>query len=395
MPKRILIFSLAYYPKMVGGAEVAIKEITDRIPESDIVFDMVTLRFDSSLPEFERIGNVNVHRIGYAKKKPKPEELVRFPMYLVKIWYPIGAFLKAKELHKKHHYNVVWSMMSYMGFPALFLKTAYPNLKFLLTLQEGDSLGHVTKRFRIRVVSFLYKAIFKKADFIQAISNYLALFARKMGYGKTIEVIPNGVDIKHFEEVNKEHVEMLKQELGKRENHVFIITTSRFVKKNGIADIIGSLVHLPENMILLIAGAGPLGKELKETAKQLKIENRVKFLGHIPHEVLPYYLHASDIFIRPSLSEGMGNSFIEAMATGTPVIATRVGGIVDFLKDGETGLFCEVGNPANIAQKVLKLVKDAAAREAMVENAKKMVDEKYDWNLIAKNMREKVFAKVV
>ncbi|MCG2695311.1 hypothetical protein L6261_04530, partial [Candidatus Parcubacteria bacterium] len=65
--KKILIFSTVYYP-FVGGAEVAIKEITDRI--GDIEFDMVTLRFDKNLPKFEKIGNVNVYRIGFVSNSP-------------------------------------------------------------------------------------------------------------------------------------------------------------------------------------------------------------------------------------------------------------------------------------------------------------------------------------
>lgn len=394
MPKRILIFSLSYYPKMVGGAEVAIKEITDRMPQSDFVFDMVTLRYDSTLPTFEKIGNVNVHRIGFTTKKPKPADLTKFPMYFTKVWYPVGAFFKALSLHKKYKYAAMWAMMSYMGFPAIFFKVFHPYVKLILTLQEGDTVDHITKRLRIRIISFLYKAVFKKADLLQAISNYLALFARRMGYTKKIDVIPNGVDIKHFESVNGEHVEMLKQELGKKEGQIFMITTSRFVLKNGIVDIIKSLVHLPENISLIIAGTGPLEQLLKDTVVKLKLENRVRFLGHIPHEVLPYYLHASDIFIRPSLSEGMGNSFIEAMAAEVPVIATKVGGIVDFLRDGETGLFCEVGNPQNIAQKVLKLTRDHEARDVIVKNAKKMVEGRYDWSYVAQEMQNNVFGKV-
>ncbi|HJV32713.1 MAG TPA: hypothetical protein VJ694_01675, partial [Patescibacteria group bacterium] len=62
MSKRVLIFSLAYHPKHVGGAEIAIKEITDRVPSDEIEFHMVTLRFDSTLPKTEKIGNVLVHR---------------------------------------------------------------------------------------------------------------------------------------------------------------------------------------------------------------------------------------------------------------------------------------------------------------------------------------------
>jgi len=70
MPKKILIFSLAYYPKHVGGAEVALKEITDRIDPAHIEFHMVTNRFDSTLPKTEKVGNVLVHRIGITTKNP-------------------------------------------------------------------------------------------------------------------------------------------------------------------------------------------------------------------------------------------------------------------------------------------------------------------------------------
>ena len=72
--KRILVFSLAYHP-FVGGAEIAVKEITDRIGEGEITFDMITLRYDSRLPRVERVGNVMVHRIGFTRRAPSPADL--------------------------------------------------------------------------------------------------------------------------------------------------------------------------------------------------------------------------------------------------------------------------------------------------------------------------------
>src|SRR5687768_17165314 len=119
--KRCLIFSTAYYPKLVGGAEVAIKEITDRIQPADIFFDMVTLRFDSDLPQVEKIGNVTVHRIGWTKKNPSAQELLQFPMYLNKVFYPLLAFFKAFRLHLKYKYDLFWGMMSYAAFPIALL----------------------------------------------------------------------------------------------------------------------------------------------------------------------------------------------------------------------------------------------------------------------------------
>ena len=87
----------------------------------------------------------------------------------------------------------------------------------------------------------------------------------------------------------------------------------------------------------------------------------------------------------------MGNSFIEAMAAGLPIIATPVGGIPDFLKDGETGLFCKVKDPKSIAEQVERLMNDDILRQKLKENGQKLVREKYDWNLIAKEMKSQVF----
>jgi len=113
----------------------------------------------------------------------------------------------------------------------------------------------------------------------------------------------------------------------------------------------------------------------------------VRFLGFIPHAEMPKYLLISDIFIRPSRSEGLGNSFLEAMAAGIPVIATPVGGIPDFLKDGETGLFCEVGNPRSIAQKAEKFMKDRESRDYIVDRARQMVRSRYGWEKISGEMK--------
>ena len=79
------------------------------------------------------------------------------------------------------------------------------------------------------------------------------------------------------------------------------------------------------------------------------------------------------------------------MAAGLPVIATPVGGIVDFLRNKETGLFCDVSSPEDIARKVLIYMQDASLRAEIVDNAKHMVVDRYDWKTIAKDMQEKVF----
>lgn len=384
--KKILIFSLVYYPRFIGGAEIAVKEITDRLG-GDFEFDMITLR--KTAPKFERIGNVNVYRVGFGWQAGDNAILSKFKIY--KYFFPFFAFLKAVSLSRKNKYDLTWSIMAnYAGFGALFFKLWKPDIPMVLTLQEGDPISYIKRR--VGIMYPIFKMIFTRANRIQTISHYLADFARDMGSTCPVTVVPNGVDVKNFQfSITNFSKEDFRKKFGYSNDDTVLITTSRLVTKNAISDVIDAMEFLPENVKFLIIGTGELGARLKLKVESGKLQERVKFLGFVDHKDLPPYLWASDIFIRPSLSEGMGNSFIEAMAAGLPIIATPVGGIVDFLKDGETGLVCEVSNPKSIAQKVEKLIKDRESRDYIVKNSLKLVNEKYDWSLVAERMRREVF----
>ncbi len=400
--KKILIFSLAYYPKYVGGAEVALKEITDRIHESEMQFDMITLRFDSGLPKEERVGNVSVYRIGFTGKNAAIGDLVRFPLVLNKYLFPFLAAWKAVQLQRSEKYDAIWAMMAnYAGFGALFFKLLNPKIPYLLTLQEGDSPEYIKKR--VGLLGGLHALVFRKADLIQAISRFLETWARNMGYRGELIVVPNAVDVAHFSQTYDEgDLEQLAASLGKKNNERYIITTSRLVSKNGVDQVILALKHLPNDVTFLILGIGPDEPALKKLAASSGVGERVRFLGQIGHADLPRYLKIAEVFVRPSRSEGMGNSFIEAMAADVPVVATPVGGIVDFLFDPErdpgkepTGLFARVDDPADLACQIKRLLDDKELRERIVANAHKMVAEKYDWELIAGDMKKKVFDRLV
>ena len=397
--KRILIFSLAYAP-FVGGAEIAVKEITDRIPGCE--FDLITLQFDRKLPRQERIGRVNVHRVGFGATDPEMKDLLRFSQRMNKLLFPFIAYRKARKLSRRENYAAIWSIMAnYAGFAALFFKMRNPSIPFVLTLQEGDPIEHIKQR--VGLAYPLFKRIFSSADIVQPISSYLGRFARSMGFSGQLEVIPNGVDFKSFSRtLPAAEIESLRAKLGRGSGDKLIITASRLVPKNGVGDIIRALKLLPQNVRLLVAGVGPLGEELAALAGELGLDARVIFLGNVPHEEIPRYLAASDVFVRPSLSEGMGNSFIEAMAAGIPVIATPVGGITDFLFDPEanpgkpsTGLFCRAQDPASIAAQVTKLLSSEQLRASLVCNAALMVERSYDWNLIAADMDLKVLRPAI
>lgn len=389
---KVLIFSLGYFPKHVGGAEVALKEITDRIP--DVEFHMIANRYDTALPAIEQVGNVLVHRIGCATNNSSMADLKRFPLHLNKHAYQIMAYWKARQLQRTYHYDGIWAMMAHScGIPAGLFKKAFPQVKYLLTLQEGDP-PEVIERL-MRPVYGLFKQGFTSADAIQTISTFLLTWAKRMGFTGEAVVIPNGVDTARFAAPqDPTAVAAYKEKLGKKEEDVYIVTTSRLVHKNAVDDVIRALTHLPEHVSFLIYGIGPDEKKLRELARVEGVEARARFMGLIGHDEMPLMLAACDIFTRPSRSEGMGNSFVEAMAAGLPVIATQEGGIADFLFDAKrntakepTGWAVDTDSPEQIAAAVQEIIGNPTATKRVVDHARELVRERYGWDLIARDMR--------
>jgi glycosyltransferase involved in cell wall biosynthesis len=371
--KRILIFSLAYFPH-VGGAEIAIKEITDRIP--DVEFHMLTLNFGGDATE-EKIGNVVVHRLGNGGS------------YLSKILFIPRAARAARAMHKALHFDAFWAMMSYMVFPVVLLRFMSVRVPYLLTLQEGDPWEHMFARWFILPFRPLLSIGFKNASAIQAISTYLGQWATRMGFSGHVDVIPNGVDLTRF--IDAPHPSLVTA------GQVNLVTASRLVHKNALDEVIRALVLLPANIQFIIYGTGQDEADLRALSEDLGVSDRVLFKGHISHAELAQAFATVHIFIRPSRSEGMGNSFIEAMAAGLPVVATQEGGIADFLFDEKrnpdkpsTGWAVDVDAPDQIALVVKDIITNPEKVARVRTNALKLVQEKYGWDLVASDM-ESVF----
>lgn len=382
MPKkgRILVFSTSYAP-MIGGAEIAIHELTSRVLDYD--FDLITSN-ELGLAKNEQIGRINVYRVG-----PKGK--------IGKILLPLLGTWKVWFLLRKNEYKLFWAVMASFasGIPYIInIKRKFLGRKpipIILTLQEGDSEEHIAKK-RFGLINLAWKLSIPRSNHITTISSYLEKRAREYGYTGEVSLVPNGAEVKKFsQEFDRPVLRNFREDLEKKDGDIFLITTSRLVLKNGVGDVIKSLKFLPANIKFLVLGDGDLRSELEKLSESEGVKERVKFLGSIPNDEIIKYLKVSDIFIRPSLSEGQGISFIEAMASGLPVIATRVGGIPDFLIDRETGLFVETKSPEDIAEKVHELVINQELRKRISANVREAA-KKYDWDLIAPKM-ELVFDK--
>lgn len=378
--KKVLIFSLAYHP-FVGGAEIAVQQITDRLSENE--YYLITNRFDSAWPGEETIGNVHVRRVGQGRKIDK---------YL----YPFAAYSYALKLSRTIKFDFVWSIMAfYAGIAALLFKQR-TKTPYLLTMQSGDSDKFI--RRRTWFWSFFYKQIYRQAKLTQVISQFLAKRSRKMGYKGEIYLVPNGVDLNiwypKLSAVDREH---LRTQMHIAPGQLALITTSRLALKNGLQYLIKAVNFLVYksgiNVKLIIIGTGPEEARLKNLSASIGVAQHVFFYGYKQYDHLPKYVQACDIFVRPSLSEGLGNSFLESMAVGTPVIATPVGGIPDFLKEEETGLFCQPMDAASIAAAVEKYMHNPSMYQKISENGQRLVEKNYSWDGVSAKM-ETIFEKM-
>ncbi|MBY0111023.1 glycosyltransferase family 4 protein [Patescibacteria group bacterium] len=389
--KKVLIFSLNYYPRFIGGAEVAIKEITDRLTDTE--FHVLTLRFDSTLPKKEVIGRTTVHRIGFAVPNPSIGDLKKFPLHFNKHYYQLAAVGKALALHRQHHFDGIWAMMAHScAIPAGIVRwrTGVP---YLLTLQEGDPPEYIERT--MRPVFPLFKNGFTSATHLQAISSFLLAWGMRMGFKGDSVVIPNAVDTARFGiSLSPAERAQARETIGLLADDVALVTTSRLVHKNALDDVIAALPLLSPNVKFVVYGIGPDEEKLRDQVQELGLTDRVMFMGQLNHVDMPRALAACDIFIRPSRSEGMGNSFVEAMAAGLPVIATQEGGIADFLFDATrnpdrptTGWAVDANAPLQISKAVQDIISHPEKVAEVLKNARALAVEKYDWETVAKDMR--------
>ncbi len=357
---RILILTTSYLP-LIGGSELAIRNIAERLPDCD--FDLVTGRYSDATPAIEQMGRIRVFRAG--------GRLARLTLLLPKNLMPLPMALTAWRLTWRHRYTVVHAYQaSQAGGAAWLLKFLRPSIPLVLTLQEGKKLDQqswLTRLFR--------SLMLRRADHITAISSYLAVYARRYSHAP-IDIIPNGVAIQEIH--NAPH-----------NPDPTILTVSRLVPKNNVEGVIRALPLVRQtvtNARLAIAGDGFLRKKLEVLSHELGVREVVSFLGTVPPDHLPALYASSDVFVRPSLSEGLGNAFLEAMVAGLPVVGSAVGGITDFLHHEKTGLICNPSDPTDIAAKLIRALTDLPLRERITANAARLVRETYDWNLIAARM---------
>ena len=207
---------------------------------------------------------------------------------------------------------------------------------------------------------------------------------KKDGFlSEKIERIPNFIDFTVFTPVASDSKNAVKRKIGV-ENFKIVTFSGRFIRRKGVGFLLEAWKHVSKEFPdarLLLLGDGPLLEEMKRMALELGIASSVDFRRHVNQ--IADFLHATDIFVFPSLQEGLPNSLLEAMACGLPVVATRIGGIMDIVKDGESGILVKSGDSNDLTEGLLRLLKDDEFAAHIASNAYKTIRNSYSIDSIA------------
>ncbi len=366
---KILMVVGTYYPNE-AGAEVFVRYLSEYLAKQGHKVDILTKDFANS-PRVEIINDVRIFRISKFSLFKKYYEYNLFKRF----YYEYEFVKQALALDKKNHYDIF-----HMHLVASKTLTGFFVKKFLkkpvvMTTQGGDLFDYDLKLWHPILKPFVKFAI-RRFDGIHAVSNYCKSVVVSWGAKKAV-VIPNCVDLANFSP-------------PKSRKRVGIITTSRLAQKNGLHHVVQALAILKRkknfDVKFNILGVGPWENKLKAMVKQYGLQDNVFFLGYIPNTKIKEYLVSSLVFVRPSLWEGFGVSFIEAMACKTPVVGTNVGGIPDIIDNGKNGILVEPGYVDALADAIYNLVNDKKLWDKFAVDGHKTVYEKFSCEKVLPKM---------
>jgi phosphatidylinositol alpha-1,6-mannosyltransferase len=208
-----------------------------------------------------------------------------------------------------------------------------------------------------------------------------------------IKVLYPGVDIDSFHPQDCSGLREIQGLKGKK----VILSVGRLTKRKGfdmVIKVLPLVLQKVPNAVLLICGKGELTAQLRKMAKSYNLDEQVIFTGYVSNAELPLYYNLCDVFIMPSReysqvdAEGFGIVYLEAGACGKPAIGGRSGGIPDAILDGETGLLVDPGDREDIANAIIKILSDDNLARQLGENARRRIEEKFQWKFSSRLLED-------
>ncbi len=389
--RHIAVVSLAFTP-FESGAETAVREVASRLARQGWRFSVLTLAFDASLPREEEMEGIRVIRIGNGAS------------HRAKARFLLEAAVRLRHLSREDPFIAMWAVMTYMLVPVVLAYFGGVRTPWLLSLQDGDPYETVFRRWWVRPMLPILDYGLRHARVVHAISSALAQWPKRRGREGRVEVIPNAVDEEQWNvRLTEQGAKRLRSQVVSGPEDIVLFNAARLVHQKGHDIVLHALTQLPPRVRYVVAGGGPDRGRLESLAQELGVAERVVFLGQLPRHEVARWRHPSvvDFFVGPSRSEGLGNSFLSAMAAGLPVVATQVGGLRDILIDarraveGATGWAVRPEDPEDLARTIRHLIAHPEEVRQVATQAQAWVQRRYRWERIAQEMEERCFLPLV
>ncbi len=361
-----------------GGMNVYVRQLSRLLGRRGYLVDVFTRRSDKESPEIAPVAkNVRLVHLRAGPERPVEKEQLR--RYVSEFERNLVRFQEENGLR----YDIIHSHYWLSGWVAQRLKERWgvPHVAMFHTLGEVKNRSRIAvreSRYRIRVE----RRLAQSADRIVCASQHEKQLLERL-YGADpdhIAVVPCGVDLDLFKPADKQSA---RKALGFTDEHI-VLFVGRIEPLKGVDILISAaaqLEHEPHVYVLIVGGdkrAQSQVDELQGLATGLGIGQRVWFLGAVDHEKLPLYYNAADVVVMPSHYESFGLVALEAMACGTPVVASRVGGLMSTVNDGETGYLVSGRYPGPFAHRLDLLLDNAELRRSLGQAAREAV-EQFRW----------------
>lgn len=290
------------------------------------------------------------------------------------------------------HYDLLHShWILPQGFTGMLARTGR-RLPHVLTVHGGDIFG-----LQGRVLGWFKRTALNAADAVTVNSSVTEAAVRALTPDlRNLRRIPMGVATNPPDAEQRALGAQLRARY-RRDNGPLLLYIGRLVEEKGVADLLHATALLraeQPHLTTLIVGEGQDRADLEALARQLGIQHNTHFTGWIDSDAIPAHYAAADAFIGPSRTaangwiEAQGLTFLEAMAAGTPVIATRSGGIVDYLIDGDTGLLVAERAPEQIAAAVRRLIAEPDLGPALAARGRALVNQHYSRDASAEHFAQ-------
>lgn len=260
--------------------------------------------------------------------------------------------------------------------------------------REPYSRLNSNERFMVsfnRLLRFFEEQTLERSNKLIAVSDFTRKELQK--YYKVredkIRVIHNGVDINKF--APPKDKTQVKKELGFDKKNVNILSVGRLYARKGLFTLLESVSIVAKkykNVKLIISGKGQSNemKKLINYAEKLGVRSNILFTGYFPDAKLPKLYQAADIFAFSTFYENLPFAVLEALSSSLPVVTTKVGGIPEMIDDGKDGFLVPPANSAVLSDRILYLIEHPIEASEMAFQARKTVENRFDWRLIVKKV---------